>query len=387
LAGAPHPDVAAWKQVLELNENLEVESMLVKDWKKDLTKTDLVIWHEPGIGYDASVQQLLENKKIPVIYTVGPNTSSAIVQKINIGISVSGSNGQTDDVQGGVNTGFQQFELSDLVKNMVESGPPLKSKFGKVTSAGGLEVFAYQRLGSIRKTDPLIYFNKRGQIKIGVIYGEGIWRWKMNEFIRTGAQDGFGEFVNKITQYVLVKQNTSKLRVNFPKRFTKDEDVLVNATFYNQSLEPVADAEIRLEVRNEKGKLSKVGFGVSGKQYTASLGKLTPGIYKWKALATRNGQTEVKNGVFVVEDMELEDLDTYADHQIMRQIAKTTGGKFFALKNARGVLKAIRNRDDITTVSYREATFNDLVDLKWLFFLLLVFMTTEWFLRRWFGAY
>ena len=387
LAGAPHPDVAAWKQVLELDENLEVESMLVKDWKKDLTKTDLVIWHEPGIGFDPSVQQLLENKKIPVIYTVGPNTTSATIQKLNIGISVSGSNGQTDDVQGGVNTGFQQFELSDLVKNMVESGPPLKSKFGKVTSAGGLEVFAYQRLGSIRKTDPLIYFNKRGQNKIGVIYGEGIWRWKMNEFIRTGSQDGFAEFVNKITQYVLVKQNTSKLRVNFPKRFTKDEDVIVNATFYNQSLEPVSDAEIRLEVRNEKGKLSKVGFGVSGKQYTASLGKLSPGIYKWKALGTRNGQTEVKNGVFVVEDMELEDLDTYADHQIMRQIAKTTGGKFFELKNAKGVLKAIRNRDDITTVSYREATFKDLVDLKWLFFLLLVFLTAEWFLRRWFGAY
>lgn len=387
LAGAPHPDVAAWKQVLELDENLEVESMLVKDWKKDLTKTDLVIWHEPGIGFDPTIQQLLESKKIPVIYTVGPNTTSATIQKLNIGISVSGSNGQTDDVQGGVNTGFQQFELSDLVKNMVESGPPLKSKFGKVTSAGGLEVFAYQRLGSIRKTDPLIYFNKRGQIKIGVIYGEGVWRWKMNEFIRTGSQDGFAEFVNKITQYVLVKQNTSKLRVNFPKRFTKDEDVLVNATFYNQSLEPVSDAEIRLEVRNEKGKLSKVGFGVSGKQYTASLGKLSPGIYKWKALGTRNGQTEVKNGVFVVEDMELEDLDTYADHQIMRQIAKTTGGKFFELKNAKGVLKAIRNRDDITTVSYREATFKDLVDLKWLFVLLLVFLTTEWFLRRWFGAY
>ncbi len=387
LAGAPHPDVATWKQVLELDENLEVESMLVKDWKKDLTKTDLVIWHEPGIGFDASVQQLLENKKIPVIYTIGPNTTSTIIQKLNIGISVTGSNGQTDDVQGGVNTGFQQFELSDLVKNMVESGPPLKSKFGKVTSAGGLEVFAFQRLGSIRKNDPLIYFNKRGQMKIGVIYGEGIWRWKMNEFIRTGSQDGFAEFINKITQYVLVKQNTSKLRVNFPKRFTKDEDVLVNATFYNQSLEPVSDAEIRLEVRNEKGKLSKVGFGVSGKQYTASLGKLSPGIYKWKAIGTHNGQTEVKNGVFVVEDMELEDLDTYADHQIMRQIAKTTGGKFFELKNAKGVLKAIRNRDDITTVSYREATFKDLVDLKWLFFLLLAFLTIEWFLRRWFGAY
>jgi len=387
LAGAPHPDVAAWKEVLERDENLEVSSMLLKDWKKDLTKTDLVIWHEPGIGFDASVQQLLEEKKIPVLYTVGPNTSAAVIQKLNIGISATSANGQTDDIQGTLNTGFQQFEISDVVKNMIESGPPLKSKFGKINSSGGLEVLANQRLGSIRKTDPLIFFTKRGQIKTGVIYGEGIWRWKMNEFVRTGAQEGFSEFINKISQYLLVKQNTSKLRVNFPKRFTKDEDVIVNANYYNQSLEPVSDAEIRLEVRNEKGKLSKVGFGVAGKQYAASLGKLPPGIYKWKAIATRNGQTEVKSGVFVVEDIELEDLDTYADHQLLRQIAKATGGKFFELKNANGVLTSIRGRDDITTVSYREATFKDLADLKWLFFLLLICLSLEWFLRRWFGAY
>ena len=387
LAGAPHPDVAAWKQVLELDENLEVESMLLKDWRKDLTKIDLVLWHEPGIGFDAGVQRLLEDKKIPVLYTVGPNTSAAVIQKINIGISTSASNGQTDDVQGGVNAGFQQFEISDAIKNMIESGPPLTAKFGKINASGGLEVLVNQRLGSIRKTDPLIFFTKRGQIKIGVIYGEGIWRWKMNEFVRTGAQEGFTEFVNKMGQYLLVKQNTSKLRVNFPKRFTKDEDVIVNATYYNQSLEPVSDAVIRLEVRNEKGKLSKVGFGVNGKQYAASLGKLIPGIYKWKAIATRNGQTDVKSGAFVVEDMALEDLDTYADHQLMRQIATSTGGKFFELKNAQGVLKAIRNRDDITTVSYREATFKDLADLKWIFFLLLMCLTLEWFLRRWFGAY
>jgi hypothetical protein len=387
LAGAPHPDIAAWREVLELDENLEVESILLKDWKKDLTKTDLVIWHEPGIGFDASVQQLLEDKKIPVLYTVGPNTSASVIQKLTIGISATSANGQTDDVQGGINTGFQQFEISDALKNMIESGPPLKSKFGEIKTSGGIEVLANQRLGSIRKTDPLIFFTKSGQIKVGVIYGEGIWRWKMNEYVRTGAQEGFTEFVNKIAQYLLVKQNTSRLRVNFPKRFTKDEDVIVNANYYNQSLEPVSDAEIRLEVRNEKGKLSKVSFGVAGKQYVASLGKLPPGIYTWKAVATRNGQAEVKSGVFVVEDMELEDLDTYADHQLLRQIAKSTGGKFFELKNANDVLKAIQGRDDITTVSYRDATFKDLADLKWLFFLLLMCLALEWFLRRWFGAY
>jgi hypothetical protein len=38
-------------------------------------------------------------------------------------------------------------------------------------------------------------------------------------------------------------------------------------------------------------------------------------------------------------------------------------------------------------MSYREASFNDLIDYKWLFFLLIIVFGLEWFLRRWFGAY
>jgi hypothetical protein len=36
LAGAPHPDVAALKEVLDQNENIESESFLIKDWNKSL---------------------------------------------------------------------------------------------------------------------------------------------------------------------------------------------------------------------------------------------------------------------------------------------------------------------------------------------------------------
>jgi hypothetical protein len=51
------------------------------------------------------------------------------------------------------------------------------------------------------------------------------------------------------------------------------------------------------------------------------------------------------------------------------------------------MLQDLKNRKDITSVSYEEINFNDLIDYKILFFLLLLFLSLEWFLRRWFGAY
>ena len=51
------------------------------------------------------------------------------------------------------------------------------------------------------------------------------------------------------------------------------------------------------------------------------------------------------------------------------------------------VINEIKNRGDITSISYKEATFNDLIDYKILLFLLLLLLSIEWFLRRWLGAY
>lgn len=386
LAGAPHPDISALKQVIEEDQNLDVESVLLKDWKNDLQKVDLVIWHEPGIGFEGSVNAQLIEKNIPVLYCVGPNTPASVIQKLNIGLSVSSGN-QTDEMQGVMSEGFKYFEVSDEVKRALEYFPPLKTKFGEMKISGGAEVAIYQRLGGIKKKDPLLYFNKRGNVKYGVLYGEGIWKWKINDFVRTGSFSAFSELFQKTTQYLAVKQNTSALHVTFPKRFTKDEDVIVNATYYNEAMEAITEPLINLEVTDENGKKSKLQFGVAGKMYKVSLGKMKPGKYNWTASTKFNGKSSYKTGVFVVEDIAIESLDTYANHNLLNQLSSKTKGSFALLKDYQKIIDSIKNRDDIASVSHKEASFNDLIDYKLLFFLLLLLLTAEWFLRRWLGSY
>jgi len=386
LAGAPHPDIAAFKEVIEKDQNLEVESVLLKEWDRDLKKTDLVIWHEPGIGFDAALNNMLIDKNIPVLYCVGPNTSNSVIQKLNIGLTATGGN-QTDEIQGVLNEGFQQFEMSEEVKRSLEYYPPLKTKFGDIKVSGGAEIAIYQRIGSIKKKDPLLYFNKRNLVKYGVLYGEGIWKWKVNDYVRTGSNDAFSELIQKTAQYLLVKHNASALHVTLPKRFTKDEDVIVNATFYNDAMEAITKPKIKFLLTDEKGKKSNLQFGVTGDFYKLSLGKLNPGKYQWYASTSYNGKTHSKSGAFVVEDIALENMDTYANHSLLNQMATKTQGKFELLKNHKKIIDLIKNRDDITSTSFKDASFNDLIDYKFLFFLLLFFMSLEWFLRRWFGSY
>jgi hypothetical protein len=385
LAGAPHPDVSALKQELEKDENLEVKSFQLNVWDKDLKKVDLVVVHEPGFNMDAQLLRTLVDAKIPILFFIGPNANSQTVQTLGLGIQPPNQK-QTDENQASLNEGFAQFEISEDLKRSMDYFPPLKTKFGEL-KVSGADVLAFQRVGTVKKKEPLIFFLKRNNVKYGVVYGEGIWKWRLSEFSRTGEQKGFSELITKTSQYLLVKQNTSALRITLPKRFTKNEEIQVNASFYNESMEPITKPQIAFTVKDEEGKVSRFQFGVSGNMYRLSTGSLAAGKYEWTASTTYDGKKYSKDGVFIVEDVNPEAYANSANPSVLSQLANSTNGQFFPIAEQNKLLDLLSKRDDITTVSYREASFDGLIDYKWIFFLLLLFAGGEWFLRRYLGAY
>src|SRR5690606_32987069 len=72
LSGAPHPDVSALKSVLEKDENMEVETQLIEKWEPNLKNVDLIIWHEPGVLFNASKLDAIRKSDLPIWYFIGP---------------------------------------------------------------------------------------------------------------------------------------------------------------------------------------------------------------------------------------------------------------------------------------------------------------------------
>lgn len=387
LANAPHPDIAAMKQVLEADLNNQVETVLMKDWNKVVKDYNLIVWHNPSNGYDPAIVNAIQAARIPALFFIGPSTSNSVVQKLNIGLNISGKNYQADELQGTFNKGFQQFELSPETQEAISFFPPLQSKFGSITAANDLAVLMYQRVGQISKSAPLVYFQQKEGRKNGVVFGEGIWRWKINDYTRSKTFDHFSELITKMVQFLVVKENRDQLKITTPKRFTKAEDITINANFYNESMESITTPLIDFKLVNSSGKILNNQFSVVGDFYKLNLGKLNPGKYTWFAKTTYNAKAFKKSGVFIVEDIGVEDLDNAANHSVLKQLAKGSKGAFYTLDNYKKILQDIKNRKDITSVSYEEINFNDLIDYKIIFFFLLLFLASEWFLRRWFGAY
>jgi hypothetical protein len=386
LAGAPHPDLVAVKSVLEKDDNLEVITSLISEWDAELKGVDLIVWHEPGIDYEAGLQMKLQGAQVPILYVLGPNTKSSIIQKLQVGIT-SNLGTQVDEVQAALNSNFKQFEVSKELQTAIQYFPPLNVKFGQVKLGPGNDVLLFQRLGNVAKDDPVLFFGKNDKTKYGVIFGEGIWRWKLNEFQRKKSNESFNELFQKIAQYLLVKQNASSLRVTFPKRFTKADEIWVKAEFYNESMDLITTPIVQLAVKDDNGKLFKSEFAVTGNFYNLTLGKLKPGKYTWEASCSHNEKKYSKKGVFIVEDIQIENLDTRSNYSVLEQISTVSNGKFYPLSKANNLLIDINEREDMVSVSYKESSFESLIDYKLLFIVLILLFGVEWFLRRRWGAY
>ena len=61
--------------------------------------------------------------------------------------------------------------------------------------------------------------------------------------------------------FLMVKQQEAGLRIEFPKRFSIEEDVIVNASFYNSALEPITKPKIEMKLTDSNGKVFRSQFG------------------------------------------------------------------------------------------------------------------------------
>lgn len=386
LAGAPHPDIGAIKNVLVKDNNLEVTSKRISDLPKDLSIYDLIIWHEPGVDTKSEQFSQIEAAKKPIWYILGPNTNDRSINQLGLPL-LTQSRGQVDEVRGGFNQVFNKFEMTDEAKSIFGKLPPITIRFGQLEVNQPIDILFYQQVGAVTRKTPLYFFGKNQQEKYGVTYGEGLWRWRLAEYQQNNNHKAFDELIGKTVQYLAVRSNTSKLRIQMPKRFDEDDEVVINASFYNDSYEPITSVPIDFNLEDPKGEKANYEFIPRESNYFLPLGYLNAGLYKWSASAEFEGKTYTKSGSFVVKKIELEALNTRANHSILNQLSQNSEGQFFRFADRDKLFDAIQSREDLVPISYESTAFKKLIDYFWWFILVIVLFSAEWFMRRYNGAY
>jgi hypothetical protein len=76
-----------------------------------------------------------------------------------------------------------------------------------------------------------------------------------------------------------------------------------------------------------------------------------------------------------------------ADHTLLRTLAIRNSGELFLPRDLLKIAERIQAREDVKPISRSQVSLKELIQLKWIFFLILLLLGTEWFLRRRNGSY
>ena len=285
------------------------------------------------------------------------------------------------------NPGYKEILVAPKTIQFLANAPPLQAPFGSVEFSGAIDVLAYQKVGNIVLDMPLIYFSQKADSRFGVIMGEGIWRWRLYEQMKNQSTAGFADFFGKIITYLAVKENKDPFRIQLENEFTENEVVLVGAELYNKSFDLINDPEVKFVFKNDKGDEFESFFVSTSNAYQLDLGKLPQGLYTWAASTSFQDKNYQKSGSFIVREVKIEFLNTVANHRLLNTIAENSGGRFYFPDELTALQTDLKNRDDMVTVVYQEKEFDDLIDYKWVFFLVVLLISVEWFVRKFQGAY
>lgn len=390
VSASPHPDIAALKWAIEKNINYETDVVSMDDYKGGLEGYSLIILHQiPSVnGGEQKLLGDIEKFKIPSLYILGEQSNLAAFNEQKLGVTVVGPKGFTD-VKPVLNAGFTNFTIDDQVKQLLPALPPIQIPFAsdyKLTNA--VNVLLYQKVGSTTTNFPLMGFNTQHEPKVGFVLGEGIWRWKFQDFLKNSSNTAFETLMTKVIQFLAVKEDKSKFRVSSENEFPENESVIFNAELYNDIYELVNDSEVSLLITDKEGKEYPArNFTKVGQSYRLDAGMFAPGQYEYKALTSYNGKNYEVTGEFVVRALKVEFSNTVADFSLMYNLADKTGGKLFTKDDFQEIPAHLNQNNKIASVSYVNQELTDVIKWKWILILILSLLTLEWFLRKRYGAY
>ena len=372
-----HPDLAAYKNAVEKNKNYALDQVNVFDFNGNFEAYQLIVVF--GINETNPLLLQLAKANVPLlVFDFQQNSNLKLTSSFSFK-----NRGGLQEVKAVKSEFFSKFTFSPELLSLIMDAPPLLTPFGKYTLQIGSEVVIAQQIGMQVTSNPIILINELNGRKSAFITAEGFWKWKLFNYASVNNNTAFEELFSKLTQYLVLEVDKSKLRIDCKKQFTENSNVYFEASLYNDSYELTNEKEISLVIQNEMGDEFDYKFSRTLKIYNLNLGVLDLGKYTFSAKV--KGSELIKRGSFDVKAIQLEQLYTVANHKLLFQLANNSGGKLFYPNQSDEIISAIKkSKNNFISISSKEK-LKGMINIPLILLILLSIISLEWFLRKYNG--
>ena len=374
----PHPDIAAFVSSISSNENYDYTISKTENYSLDFSDFNLIVFHSIKNLNEKFILEIFESKIPLLLFCTNDfnniNTFFSSVDFLN--------KGSADEVYPFLSSTFDDFQLSDSVKNMISLMPPLKLPFGSYFVNNPSKVLLYQKIKDINSLNPLISFENIDK-RIGIIFGEGYWKWRLRNFYLNNSHNSFDDFFNKVIQYLVTNEDKSKLRLDYNKSYFENESIIISAELYNSSFDLYNKKNIELKLFNSKNEIFDYNFDKYENSYSLNIGALESDNYRFEVFV-KDSDVSTKTGVITVKPVKVEELNLISDYNFLNNLSSANNGSLFWPNEINLLISEIKSSKSQKIIR----TSNDilkLIDINSLLIFLLFFIFLEWFIRKYNG--
>jgi len=374
-----HPDIGTLKTSIEQNDQRQVYIVNPTEFVDHPDNYQLVILYQPNNAFKA-VYETIEKLGHNVFTVVGTKTQWASMNTFQSIIKQSITN-QTEEFQPAINAGYSTFIIE---ANNFDDFPPLKTEFGKTEISVPEQVIAYKSINGVQTQEPLLSTYEINNRKFAFLNGEGIWRWRQQSYLDTKSFDTFDKFIGKLIQYLSSNQKRNRLNVDYESFYNGSDQIKIRSQFFNKNYEFDPSASLELFIENTETNENKtIPFVLKNTVFEVDISGIDPGKYNF---TIKNKAENIStSGTFEILEFNAEQQSLNANDDKLKLLAELSKGKPYFIDNYQYIIDDLVNNKKFATIQKSNKQIVPLIDWSIILAILVLSLTSEWFIRKYNG--
>ncbi|TPN89324.1 VWA domain-containing protein [Aquimarina algicola] len=373
-----HPDIGAIKKSIESNERRSI--VIAKPNEvKDINDYQLIVLYQPTGRYRNVYEQIKENKKN--YFTIaGTRTDWNFINTIQDHY-IHEIIRQTEYYIPRFNTNYGSFLIEDIG---FDSYPPLQGIFGEIRLKTDHDPILFKTINNIETQEILFTTVEKDGIREAVLLGEGIWRWRAQNFLDTKKFEDFDEFFGKIVQFLASNKRKSRLNTISESFYYGNSNIIIKAEYFTKNYEFDSRGNLQITVRNKKTESTQtIPMLLKNNSYEVDISSFEPGDYEYTVSVS--GENITRSSSFAILEYDVEQQFLNADIKRLTEIAKNTDGKTYFLNQKDSLINNLLADQRYQPVQKSKENIVSLIDWKYLLMIIIIALAIEWFARKYNG--
>lgn len=370
-----HPDIGMFKKSIEANPQRQLKIASLEEQNEDLATYNLVLFYQPNSRFQSEFN-VVKKQNINHMIVTGSLTDFRFLNRMQSHFKKT-LTGATEDYYANLNPAYSSYQIEDIGFGAF---PPLKDSFGDIDVTSEADILLYQTIDGFSTQQPLVMTVTEKNQKAAYIFGENMWRWRMTSYVDNDDFKAFDRFLDQLIQFTSSTETKKRLVTDIKSFYNRGNNNVVNVQYFDKNYNFDPGQKITLNVENkENNKNYSYNLVLKDGRYSTKINNLPEGEY------TYNLNVENKNlsdsGEFKILDFLLEKSFYRADAEKLQQASDTLfyADQFEALKSyltTQQKFKPIQK-----SITKKESLINWWV----LLILIIVFLSLEWFSRKYHG--